>query len=191
MIFSVKNVEFWKCFIKIGECWITIPEVKWLFEKRLLVNNIAQCATLEPLCWVPRRINRVADALAGRALATRKNVFWRDPVLHSERSRNVIIWSDAGVKDHGAGLGWLFIDMDTGKLLALASDYFPFAGGLEAEKDVNLQEMRALRQALRFLLLYARGAVGEVGQSKGGGFTQAQRERWRRQAGEDRQGSEL
>ena len=42
-----------------------------------------------------------------------------------QRKRNLLVCGDVGMDEEQAGLGWLAMDLDTGKLLTAGADFYP------------------------------------------------------------------
>ena len=42
-----------------------------------------------------------------------------------QRKRNLLVCGDVGMDEEQAGLGWLAMDLDTGKLLTARADFYP------------------------------------------------------------------
>ena len=57
--------------------WSAAEETGSLFEEMVLQLDIHPRLG-EPATWVPRRLNRVADALAGLAMQRKRGAFWQD-----------------------------------------------------------------------------------------------------------------
>ena len=85
----------------------------------------------DAIVWAPRRCNRVADRLAGKAMKAQCSAAWVALAsawrgLEALKARKWVIAADAGYsdKESKAGLGWYVAELKSRQVMVLVGSFF-------------------------------------------------------------------
>ena len=125
--------------------------------------------------WLPRRFNKAADYLAGKARKRRRDGVWISERARHAAQRDLIAFTDAGVSEDGleTGQGWIVVDRKQ-EVLAMGWRYKRHGAGGAVE--VNGEELEAAARAADVMVCLRGGRGSDLLSVQGWAITKGERQ---------------